>query len=358
MPPDITFGLTDAYSAGILKQDELLPAYIPLVLGPSWMFSLHLQEVANPREVSGGNNAGNPPDTTIQRITYRFPTYRQLSSVVALELISVPQHQTFSVAVKILPKIVGELSAEVLPTKRRNIRYKCRNAKSPSSVVADSWTGEPKQLSVNRSTCSVALQRKLKKSHVRRKLDFLNLQKDHEILRKDHSTLDNNHMALLDEFDSLNKKNSNLTVEHDLLKIFEHTLKFEVANYEKINEFLREKVISLEKNMSPPSLREFQNPSSNHVLYLYRKRHKNPNRVQSVLREVLCLHRGVVKKEGAVLYRRKEEWFSAKGRKSGSLPEEEGSLPSPRSGEKGSCGSLPEEGRVVLCRHQGVVKKE
>ncbi|KAL0927608.1 hypothetical protein M5K25_001798 [Dendrobium thyrsiflorum] len=34
--------------------------------------------------------------------------------------------------------------------------------------------------------------------------------------------------------------------------------------------------------------------------------------------------------------------FSAEGRKSGSLPEEEGSLPSPRSGEKESCGSLPE----------------
>ncbi|KAL0928399.1 hypothetical protein M5K25_000277 [Dendrobium thyrsiflorum] len=64
------------------------------------------------------------------------------------------------------------------------------------------------------------------------------------------------------------------------------------------------------------------------------------NLLQSVLGEVLCLHRGVVKKEVAVLCRVKEECC-------GSLPEKEE-----------CCGSLPEEGRVVLCRHQGVVKKD
>ncbi|KAL0925605.1 hypothetical protein M5K25_003965 [Dendrobium thyrsiflorum] len=68
----------------------------------------------------------------------------------------------------------------------------------------------------------------------------------------------------------------------------------------------------------------------------------------SVLGGVLCLHRGVVKKEVAVLCRR---------RKSGSLPEKEeccGSL----SEKEECCGSLPEEGRVVLYRHQGVVLGE
>ncbi|KAL0910149.1 hypothetical protein M5K25_021093 [Dendrobium thyrsiflorum] len=64
------------------------------------------------------------------------------------------------------------------------------------------------------------------------------------------------------------------------------------------------------------------------------------NLLQSVLAEVLCLHRGVVKKEVAVLCRVKED----------------------------CCGSLPGEGRLlrfsaggrkrVLCHHQGVVKKE
>ncbi|KAL0919165.1 hypothetical protein M5K25_011239 [Dendrobium thyrsiflorum] len=59
------------------------------------------------------------------------------------------------------------------------------------------------------------------------------------------------------------------------------------------------------------------------------------NLLQSVLGKVLCLHRGVVKKEVAVLCREKEECcgslpgegrvlrFSAGRRKSGSLPEEE-----------------------------------
>ncbi|KAL0904137.1 hypothetical protein M5K25_026211 [Dendrobium thyrsiflorum] len=95
---------------------------------------------------------------------------------------------------------------------------------------------------------------------------------------------------------------------------------------------------------------------------------------QSVLAEVLCLHRGVVKKEVAVLCRRKEEGSlpSPRSGEKGSVAvlcrrKEEGSLPSPRSGEKGSVavlcrrkeeGSLPsprsgEKGSVaVLCRRK------
>ncbi|KAL0917932.1 hypothetical protein M5K25_013041 [Dendrobium thyrsiflorum] len=49
--------------------------------------------------------------------------------------------------------------------------------------------------------------------------------------------------------------------------------------------------------------------------------------------------------------------FSAEGRKSGSLPEEEGSLPSPRSGEKGSCGSLPENVSLLPRVSLGVLDK-
>ncbi|KAL0923353.1 hypothetical protein M5K25_007407 [Dendrobium thyrsiflorum] len=81
-------------------------------------------------------------------------------------------------------------------------------------------------------------------------------------------------------------------------------------------------------------------------------------RLQSVLAEVLCLHRGVVKKEEGVLclhcgvVKKEVLRFSAEGRKKGSLP-------SPWRGEKGkSCGSLPKEGRRVLCHHRVVVKKE
>ncbi|KAL0909814.1 hypothetical protein M5K25_020712 [Dendrobium thyrsiflorum] len=98
------------------------------------------------------------------------------------------------------------------------------------------------------------------------------------------------------------------------------------------------------------------------------------NRLQSVLAKVLCLHRGVVKKEVAVLCRRKEEGSlpSPRSGEKGSVAvlcrrKEEGSLPSPRSGEKGSVavlcrrkeeGSLPsprsgEKGSVaVLCRRK------
>ncbi|KAL0912000.1 hypothetical protein M5K25_017941 [Dendrobium thyrsiflorum] len=75
------------------------------------------------------------------------------------------------------------------------------------------------------------------------------------------------------------------------------------------------------------------------------------NLLQSVLAEVLCLHRGVVKKEVAVLCRRKEEGSlpSPRSGEKGSVAvlcrrKEEGSLPSPRSGEKGSV--------AVLCRRK------
>ncbi|KAL0912857.1 hypothetical protein M5K25_016271 [Dendrobium thyrsiflorum] len=98
------------------------------------------------------------------------------------------------------------------------------------------------------------------------------------------------------------------------------------------------------------------------------------NLLQSVLAEVLCLHRGVVKKEVAVLCRRKEEGSlpSPRSGEKGSVAvlcrrKEEGSLPSPRSDEKGSVavlcrrkeeGSLPsprsgEKGSVaILCRRK------
>ncbi|KAL0920143.1 hypothetical protein M5K25_009256 [Dendrobium thyrsiflorum] len=103
-------------------------------------------------------------------------------------------------------------------------------------------------------------------------------------------------------------------------------------------------------------------------------RYNNRLDEQSVLAEVLCLHRGVVKKEVAVLCRRKEEGSlpSPRSGEKGSVKvlcrrKEEGSLPSPRSGEKGSVavlcrrkeeGSLPsprsgEKGSVaVLCRRK------
>ncbi|KAL0903430.1 hypothetical protein M5K25_027809 [Dendrobium thyrsiflorum] len=103
-------------------------------------------------------------------------------------------------------------------------------------------------------------------------------------------------------------------------------------------------------------------------------RYNNRLDEQSVLAEVLCLHRGVVKKEVAVLCRRKEEGSlpSPRSGEKGSVAvlcrrKEEGSLPSPRSGEKGSVavlcrrkeeGSLPsprsgEKGSVaVLCRRE------
>ncbi|KAL0903367.1 hypothetical protein M5K25_027741 [Dendrobium thyrsiflorum] len=108
---------------------------------------------------------------------------------------------------------------------------------------------------------------------------------------------------------------------------------------------------------------------------------QDPEGLQSVLAEVLCLHRGVVKKgrsevlclhRGVVKKGRSEvlclhRGVVKKGRKRGSLPspwsgekgKKSGSLPSPWSGEKGkSCGSLPKEGRRVLCHHHVVVKKE
>ncbi|KAL0916254.1 hypothetical protein M5K25_013747 [Dendrobium thyrsiflorum] len=80
-------------------------------------------------------------------------------------------------------------------------------------------------------------------------------------------------------------------------------------------------------------------------------RYNNRLDEQSVLAEVLCLHRGVVKKEVAVLCRRKEEGSlpSPRSGEKGSVAvlcrrKEEGSLPSPRSGEKGSV--------AVLCRRK------
>ncbi|KAL0924117.1 hypothetical protein M5K25_004926 [Dendrobium thyrsiflorum] len=120
-----------------------------------------------------------------------------------------------------------------------------------------------------------ALPRKLKKVHASLKLEFVNLEKEHETLRKEHCTVDSDYMKLLDEFDSLNAKHENLNSEHEtLLKKYsdlssehdtlktshvdlerafkeldilacdmdskEHYLKFKIANNKQKIEFLKE----------------------------------------------------------------------------------------------------------------------
>ncbi|KAI0488497.1 hypothetical protein KFK09_028331 [Dendrobium nobile] len=75
--------------------------------------------------------------------------------------------------------------------------------------------------------------KKHKKTYASLKLKFFNLKKEHESLNKDYTLFDSNHMSLLDEFDELNKKNSELIVEHDSLKASYTTLEFDFKAYTK-----------------------------------------------------------------------------------------------------------------------------
>ncbi|PKU80366.1 hypothetical protein MA16_Dca005897 [Dendrobium catenatum] len=95
-----------------------------------------------------------------------------------------------------------------------------------------------------------ASHRKIKKTHTSLKLEFLNLQKEHEVLIKDHLQIDSNHMSLLDEFDELNKKHYALVIEHDSLKApytsLESNFKTYIDKSEQRDHNLRLNNVSLE----------------------------------------------------------------------------------------------------------------
>ncbi|KAL0919770.1 hypothetical protein M5K25_011888 [Dendrobium thyrsiflorum] len=83
--------------------------------------------------------------------------------------------------------------------------------------------------------------RKLKKVHASLKLEFLNLEKEHEALRKEHSTIDTDYMKLVDEFDSLNAKHENLDSEHE-------TLLKKYSDLSSEHEILKTSHVDLERN--------------------------------------------------------------------------------------------------------------
>ncbi|KAL0926326.1 hypothetical protein M5K25_002544 [Dendrobium thyrsiflorum] len=144
---------------------------------------------------------------------------------------------------------------------------------------------------------------KLKKVHASLKLEFLNLEKEHESLRNKHRTIDSDYMKLVDEFDSLNAKHENLTSEHEtLLKKFsdlssEHEnlktlhvdlernfkeldalacvvdnedryLKIYLESSKKCIKFWKEKYNALEKNKPPPLLKDYLNLLSMNLFLL------------------------------------------------------------------------------------------